>query len=305
MSENTLRQAENRIIIEGILLEKRLEEKEINNQEAITGEIDIEVAANEVHTLRLFAYKNKQDGTENKIYKGLKTVMDEYKSVASAGKEEADKVRITAGQLGLNEYYGQDGELRSFPQLSTNFINRLKSGEEFNPRAEFEVEVYVKNVVDEIKNDEETGRAILNGYIPLHGGKIIPFSFVVADKNAVDYVKDNYEPGKTVKIYGDIINFQEKKVVYEEVAFGKPKEKITYNTIREYVITGGSEPYDEESPKAYKEETIRKALAEREVYLEELKNKRNEEKPKTETKGFDVKGKAKENKKNPLDDLPF
>lgn len=30
-----------------------------------------------------------------------------------------------------------------------NFVNRLDANEEFNPRAEFDVEVFVKNVTEE------------------------------------------------------------------------------------------------------------------------------------------------------------
>ena len=36
-------------------------------------------------------------------------------SVATHGKEEADKVRITQGKIGLNEFYVQDN-LKSYPQ---------------------------------------------------------------------------------------------------------------------------------------------------------------------------------------------
>ncbi|PHA03038.1 hypothetical protein COE51_01460 [Bacillus pseudomycoides] len=304
-TENTLRQADNQAVIEGVLLEKRIEEKEVNKKLAITGEFDIEVAEGEVHTLKVFSYKLKQDGTENGIFKGLKTVMDEYKSVASEGKEEADKIRITNGQIGINDYYGQDGKLKSFPQLSTNFINRVKAGEDFEPKAEFELELFVKAVIPEVKNEEETGRAILQGFVPLYGGKVMPFTFIVENEGAVEYIQDNYEPGSTVKVYGDIVNKVEITKVLEEVGFGKPKEKINRKTVREYIITGGSEPYDEENVKSYSGETIKKALTEREIYLEELKNKKNEPKKEEKKKGFDTKPKEDKKPKFNTNDLPF
>jgi hypothetical protein len=305
--QNVLREAVNQVIIEGILQEIRLEETTVNDKTAITGEIDIRTDDHSVHTLRVFSYKYKQDGSENSIYKGLQTVMNEYKSIAQYGKEDADKVRVTAGKLGVNEYYGQDGQLKTFPQLSTNFINRVQANDEFNPRAEFEVELYVHSVIDEIKNDEETGRAIIKGYLPLYGGKIVPLQFVVENEKAVDYVKDNYEAGSTVKIYGDIRNSVIVTKTTEEVAFGKPKEKIKSTTVREYVVTGGSEPYDEDDSRAYSKDVIKKALVERETYLEELKNKSKKESNSASNskKGFDTKADTKPSKNNIADDLPF
>lgn len=309
MSENqTLRQADNRVVLEGILLEKRLEVKTIKTKDgekkAIIGELDIEVKENEVHTVHVFSYEKKADGSDNGIFKGLKTVDDEYLSVAAHGREGADRVRVTQGQIGLNEYYGQDGQLKSFPQISTNFINRLSAGDEFNPRAEFDVEILVKTIADEIKNDEETGRVKLIGIIPLYGGRVIPFEFVVGGEGA-DYVRDNYEAGQTVRVYGDIINFKEKKVVIEKAAFGKDKEKVTYKTVREYLITGGSEPYDEDDSKAFDVELIKKAMVERETYLAELKNKKSEPKQEGKKGGFGAKGDSEKKEIKKKIDLPF
>lgn len=286
MANNTLREAVNNVVIEGTLLEIR--HTEWKSKQGLNIELDIEVKENEVHTVTGMSKYKKEDGSDNGIAKGYKTIIEEYKSVASVGRENADKVRVSQGRIGLNEYYGQDDKLRSFPQLSTNFVNRLQVGDEFIPRAEFEVEIVVSSVSDEIKNDEETGRVKVKGYIPLYGGKVIPFEFNVS-KDGSDYVQSNYEPGQTVKVYGDIVNFKETKKVLQEVAFGKPQEKVTSKTLREYVITGGSEPYDDEN-KVYNIETIKKALTERELYLSELKNsKSNNQKNETAKTGFDTK----------------
>ncbi len=304
-----LREADNQIVIEGILLENKLEEKEVSKKDAITGELEIETSEGSTHTIRVFAYKLKQDGTESGLYKGLKTIMDEYKSVASVGRENADKVRINQGRLGVNEYYGQDGMLRSNPQLSTNFINRIQANEleTYEPKAEFEVEIIVQGVKEETNKDgDETGRIIVNGLVPIYGGKIVPIKFVVADEGAASYVTDNYEKGLTAKVFGDIVNHVEVTKTEVEVGFGKPQTKVTRKTTRELVITGGTPPYDEDNVKAYSVELIKKAMTEREVYLEELKNKtkKNEEPKKEDKKGFDTKSSSKKPTIN-TDDLPF
>lgn len=304
--QNTLREATNKVVIEGILLEIR--HNEWKSKEGINVELDIEVSPNEVHTVHARSAYKKKDGTDNGIAKGLKTVVDEYLSVAKHGRDAADKVRVTQGRIELNEYFGQDEKLRSFPQISTNFINRVQSGEEFKPRAEFEVELVVRSVKPETdKKGNETGRAVLDGYIPLYGGKVIPFSFKITEEDS-EYVQDNYEAGQTVFIYGDIVNFKETIVKKTEAAFGKDKETVTYNTIREYVVTGGEEPYDDDNVKSYDLELIKKALVERETYLNELKenSKKRNEVPKEDKKnGFGQKKTSESTLKINPDNLPF
>jgi len=300
-----LREADNQVYVEGLFAENRMEVVEVDGMQVIRGEFDVEIREGEVITFRVYAKEKKQDGSDNSIFKGLKTVKDEYKSIASHGREEADRVRITKGKLGLNEYYGQDGQLKQYNQFTTNFVNRVSTNDTFKPKAEFEVELFVHSVVDEIKNEEETGRAILKGYVPLYNGSVIPLQFVV-DKEGAEFVKDNYEPGATVKIYGDIINRVEIKEIEENVAFGKPKKKVTRNIVRELLVTGGTEPYDTDSPKAFDPKLIKATLTEREIYLENLKNKKKEE-PKQEEKlafGSKPSKKSSEPAFNP-DDLPF
>ncbi|AEB63810.1 hypothetical protein ABE150_01095 [Bacillus amyloliquefaciens] len=304
MAENktVLREASNVVTIEGTLAE--VKHTEWKSGKGLNIELDIEVAPNEVHTVKGFSKYKKDDGTDNAIAKGYQTIIKEYKSIAEHGREQADKVRITQGKIGLNEYYAQ-GIFKSYPQLTTNFVNRLDANEEFNPRAEFDVELFVKNVTEEKVKGEETGRVNLNGYIPLYGGKVIPFEFVVT-KEGSQYVENNYEKGSTVNVFGKIINFKEQKVTTKTAAFGEDKKEITTNSKREYLITGGNDPYDEDSKNAFKADAIKKALTEREIYLDELKKEGNKENDKKS--GFG--GSAPNNKPSkPVeisdDELPF
>lgn len=314
--QNTLRQADNEVVVEGLLQEVRLEErKAADGREFIGGEIDIEVNEGEVHTFRVFSMKHKKDGSENGIFKGLKTVADEYVSTAKVGKEAADKVRVTAGQLGVNDYVGGDGQLKSYPQLSTNFINRVQANDVFAPKAEFEVELVVQSVAEETDREgEETGRVKLKGFVPQFGGGIAPLEFV-AEGDGAEYIRDTYEKGQTVKIYGNIVNKVEITKTFEEVGFGKPKEKIKRSFTREYLITGGTEPYDEENANTYDVKVIKKALTEREIYLDGLL-KKAEEKAKTgkkatpkkeDKKGFGSKPSPKNDVVDDImdEDLPF
>ncbi|MGD7046971.1 hypothetical protein FZC83_01920 [Rossellomorea marisflavi] len=306
-NQNTLREAENKVEIEGLLLEVR--HQEWKSKEGLNIELDIEVGENEIHTVHGMSKYKKKDGSDNGIAKGYLTVIDEYKSVADVGREDADKVRVSQGKIELNEYFGQDGMLKSFPQIRSNFFNRLAPTDEYAPKAEFDVEMVVAKISEEKNKDqEETGRVKLKGFIPLFGGTVIPFEFVVSEEGS-EYVEQNYEKGETVNVFGKIINFKESKTVKKAAAFGADKEVTTYNTVREYLITGGGEPYEEDNKKAYDPELIGKALTEREVYLEELKKRNTQSSGTSEEKKKSAFGggstKKKEKSKISSDELPF
>ncbi|MGG1650509.1 hypothetical protein ABHN03_25400 [Paenibacillus sp. NRS-1775] len=266
-NEKTLQEAENTVHIEGTITEVRIEEGTLpDKREVISGEIDIQVDENSVHTVHLFSFKYKADKSINGVYKGIKTMMDEYKT--------GDKVRVSTGSVRLNEYAGQDGSWKSYPQINTNFVNRIKENDVFEPQAKFSFEMMVVSVKEEVKNDEETGRAIIKGYIPIYGGAVIPFETVVADPNAVSYVTNTYEKGNTVSLHGEIVS---QKIVTRreiEVGFGAPQEKIDYKTVREYLVKGGSAPYEEDDKNAFDPKLVGKAVKAREAEIEEKKEKK-------------------------------
>lgn len=286
MSETTIREAVNEVFIEGVLKEKTIELATIDTEQGkadvIRGELVIATDDISEHRVRVFANKLTKEKKENAVYKGLKTVMDEYVSIAEALKQgltadAADKVRITKGKLGLNEFYTPNGELRSFPTVTTNFINRVDESKGYNPKAEFSIEMFFKSLTKEVKDGEETGRLIVEGIVPLYGGTVIPLKFVANDPDIVDYLDTNYEAGKTSKVWGELVNTVE-VIKKEEKGFGKAKETITTKTLHELVITGGEEEmYDEDDEKSYSIDVIKKALAERDVYLDDLLKKSKKE----------------------------
>lgn len=306
-NKQSLRIAENNISLEGLLLEKDVHEGETQkNVDYLSVDLTLEVAENEQHRVSMFATATKKDGTPNKLYESLRTVADDYKAVGDegVGREHADHVNINQAEFRMNDYVNKDGQVRSFPQINAVFANRVESREP-NLHAKFDVEVVVASVSEEIDRDteEETGRANVKGYIPLYGGKVAPIEFVVTEDGA-GYVLDNYENGDTVTVWGTLINKREEHTTKVEGAFGGDKEKTTYTTVRENLITGGSEPYDDDSPKAYDTGLIKQALSEREVYLEELIEK-NKEKQSGAKKGFDTGSTKKKKVDINNDDLPF
>ena len=266
-NEKTLQEAENKVHIEGTVVEVKIEKGKLpDGREIIKGDVDIKVDEDSTHTVSMFSMKLNKDKEVSGIYKGIETIMNEY--------QPGDRVRITQGNVRLNEYIGRDGTLKSYPQINSNFVNRLKDTDAFEPKATFAFEMLVANVSEEMKNDEETGRAIIKGYIPIYGGEIIPFETVVSDPRAVEYVISNYEKGQTVSVHGDIVNqtFITRREI--EVGFGDPQINTSTRTVREYLIKGGSAPYEEDSKNAFDLKLVKKALEAREAKIEEMKEKK-------------------------------
>lgn len=278
---SNLRQAENKVSIAGVLKTKNLELREKDGKRYIMGELEVETGENATQTVKVFVSELNKDGKESKAWAGMKTVMETFKSQAKDGAD-ADVVIITGGQIGINDYKGRDGQVKSIPQISTMFINRAKNEEEVARReAKATVEMFLTSVVPEVNKDgDETGRAKVTGLVPLYKGGLAPLTLFANTGKPSEYILSNYERGDTIIAHITLVNTTEIKKVEQEVDFGEPEIKVYKNFKNEMILTGGKK-YDEENPNAYNVELIKKAMVEREAKLEEIKNR--EDKPKAST----------------------
>ena len=276
-TDTNLKQSELKVNVEGIVSEIALVKNDPNRDpKKITPGVDnisgsITVKTDDINFVRFMVTVNSKTkaGADNKTYAGIETVMNEYKSIADVGEENADKIRVTSGDLNL--FTGRDGS----PQVGykANFFNRIKG--EYNPHAEFEAEIYISGIVPEMDKDgDETGRLIVKGWGVTYNG-IEPIT-LIAPKELADAVESTYEVGQTTKFYGDIINSRVEKITEIPMAIGKPKQKIETSYKNELVITGAEEPYDEEN--AYKADSIKLAIQERENKLAEAANQKSGDK---------------------------
>ncbi|WP_440110186.1 hypothetical protein [Paenibacillus sp. QZ-Y1] len=324
-NEKQLQEGTNVVVVEGIVKDIRIEEGQIEDKDMISGEIDIQVSTDSVHTINIFSYKMNKKNEISGLYKGYVTIRDEFKSIDKDGIDLADKVRIEHGKIGKNEYVGQDGDFKSYPRISTTFVNRVKENDIFEPKAKFTLELVVAGMIEEKRNGEETGRLILKGYVPGYPEgkddtkKIFPFEVVVSDPHSVNYVQNTYEKGQTVKVFGDIVNQTTVTKKLVEVGFGEPQEVIDRKTVREYVVNGGTPPMDEDDKNSFDTKLVKEALKKREAAIEKKKlNKKNKDTTKNSSKGNEGFGKPDPfaDKSDPFsddgkpidisdDDLPF
>lgn len=262
MSE--LREAVNSVTVEGILSENKLDYKKTGEgKEYISGDLLIEVSENNIVPVNFFSFAVKKDGQPNKIYASLENVIKNFKSIAKHGRDNADMVKITGGRIEANEFYNAAEKLISTFRVRSNFINKVTG--DFKPQANFQVEVYLQSMVDEIKNDEPTGRYQITGVVPMYGGRISVLNFFVEDPKGIDYIKSNYNTGDTVKLVGKLNNEIITIERTEEMEFGDDVVNTFTRIKRELLVTQGTAAYEDADK--YDAATIKQAMIQREVDL--------------------------------------
>ena len=286
MFENKTEQIKNgnKVKIEGILSEIDLKEatyeKNGANVECVRGKIMVRVnqtlPSGEVQELEVpvnfFSNKFTNAGKENPAYSSIVKVMNEFKSIAAVGLEEADRIRITGATIGVNDYFS-NGRIISYPRISASFVNKIKK-EDCKPQATFDVIFVVKNAGFESDADgvENLDRYKISAIIPRWGGKVDVVDFLATNKNVIDSVSNYWEVGKTVHAIGRLNFTSRTEIVRKELDFGEPQDSVKTFSVSELIITGGAAtPLEGEAE--YSIADIQKALAERQADLEKKKDK--------------------------------
>lgn len=269
--ETNLRQANAKVYVEGVVSEKKLEVKTEEGKTKITGSLTVKTSDVNFVKFNINANEKTKTGADNKCYAGLVTVMNDYKTIAEVGEAEADQVKVS-GDLNLYTSAQSGANIVSF---KSNFFNRVKPSDEYEPKAEFSVETFISSIVPEMNTEgEETGRILVKGWVPTYDSGIEPITLVAADDIATS-VESMFEPGQTVEFMGDIINNRIETVTEIPVAIGKPKRTTKTTFKNELLITGATTAYEEgiTPEKPYDATVIKAAIQERTNKLEEAKAK--------------------------------
>lgn len=246
-------QTENEVKIEGILSEVSIREGEFKQGGTtmvpyLSGEVKIKVEQdiNKVPVtmevpVTFFAAKYTKAGKENPVYKSIQELKN-YTSIASSetGERGADCIRIRGANLRENMFYGKNGNLVTYPQITASFFNHI-SRSECKPEASFKNVICITNIKDEVdKNGETTGHLIVQGAVPQYGGKVDLLDFRVCSQEAIEHINANWSKGDTVRVNGKL-NFSSTTVYEEEeVGFGEPTVNARTISVHELIVTGGS-----------------------------------------------------------------
>lgn len=255
----------NKTVIEGILVEKELKAgtAEKTGVDYVSGRVHIETSPGNVVAVDVFESEKTQKGVVNAKYATLKGIYDNGKA-RHDGADQPTTLRVVSA-LGTNDWYNKEGELVSSLINRGGFINITA---QVAPKAEFETDVVIRSVVPELRNEQETGRAIVNAIIFDYAGKALPAKFVVDNPKGVEFFQ-NLDPNTFTRVWGTQVNSTIVNERTEESAFGDAKVVKSSYSRKEFVITGAqTEAYDEEQLTA---EDLNQAIQARNVAVAELK----------------------------------
>lgn len=315
MANNEMKLGKNKVEFLGVVKEQNLEkvekkDKDGNKYNAIQGKLTVKCGEFREVPIQVFTKELTSKGEVSKKYLTLCDFINKtLPTMASAKDEEKPTVVSLWGNddftpnFSENIYKNKQDEIVNKLQFNLGFGN-VTVKDDYNEedfKAEFEVEVYVNTVKEEIdKEGQPTGRYLIDTYLPLYGGTVAPVQFVagkILDDNGEEFdmgeaVYDNIREGDTILLQGDI-NF-EKKIIQTKVAgkgFGRAKIDSKTEYINELVITYCELVEDED--KQFLEEDIRQALVVRDGIIEEKKNEEKEEQTQERKRGMNATGRAR------------
>ena len=282
--------------IEGYLYEHKLEMRESGPKSKnpgtkfIMGTVDIATDNNLTNIVSVhFSYvtATTAKGSPNATYTTLENIVNgKYGSVMANGKDGAVKLRIDSA-IALNEFYsdrnGQE-ELVSVKRNEGGFVHVVTGDltEDEKLRSTFKCDMVITNVT-RVEANEDQGtpeKVIVKGAIFDFRKALLPVEFVATNNKAMDYFEGlgatKNEPVFTC-LWGRQISETITTTVTEESAFGEPSVREVKRSRKEYLITGASPDthvWDDESTMTAEE--LKKAVAEREVYLAGVKARQDE-----------------------------
>lgn len=292
-----MKKAINKINLSGRIYEHKLEEKVTGETSKapgtpfISGTLDIatdDAGLNIVQVHFTYVTEFTKKGSANATYKNLKKIIAENKTILTVGKDAATMIKVDTA-LDLNDFYtNRDGEetLVSAKRCEGGFVSFVSSLPDEADRNRFEVDLLI-NGTRYVEADPE--RNIDKDYLVVKGavfnfrGDIKPVELVVKNEGGIKYF-ESLDASSTnlvfTKVWGNINSTTIVRRVEEESAFGEPSVKEYTRNVREWVITGTSRPdavypIDDAEAGITKEE-IKTAMANREVYLADVKKSHDE-----------------------------
>lgn len=240
-------------------------------------------------------YSVDWEGKANQRWKMATDVLNWNPKIGGDSSKEPTIVRLS-GTLNGYDRYNEDTRDTQFVMSyrvdsASTRVGDLAHGLSFSGN------FYVDNVYPEKKNEDETGRAVINAYYVNYNSQIKPLTFIV-DNGDADIALEGgygYEPVEAQQTrHFDVGYFEDRPVVEEQentYHFGAKRGEIAKvgagPIVREYVVVGmGMSPITEPDSMTTEDEngnevavetdwinpeTIKKAKKERIAYLEELK----------------------------------
>ena len=283
----------NTINIEGRVFEHDLVLKTVQNQQSanygkefISGSLSVatdEVGLNVLTVHYTYVTELTNSGNKNATYANLKKIM-EGKTWVTDGKDAATKVRLNPS-VALNDFYPQgNDQLVSQQRPEGGFVSIIS---DFKPEGEarqkFTLDVIITGVTI-VEADPE--KNIENDYAKINcaafnfRNEILPITLIAKSQGAINYFM-GLEASQSNPVYsqvwGEIKNSTIRVEKTIESAFGEPVVDISERKQREWIVTGAKpETYVFGDADTITIEELTKAIADRNIHLEEVKARAKE-----------------------------
>ena len=279
--------------IEGRVYEHDLTLKTVQNKQSenygkefINGSVSVatdEAGLNVLTVHYTYVTEMTKQGKQNVTYTNLKRIM-EGKTWINDGKDAALKVRLTPSAA-LNDFYPQGGDqLVSQQRNEGGFVSIITDLNPEGPgRQKFTFDTVITGVTlveaDPERNIPED-YARINCAIFNFRNDILPFNLIARTPGAINYFMGlDASPSDPVytQVWGEIVSTTVKVEKTIESAFGEPAVDVSERRQREWVVTGAKPityVFGEED--TITAEELSKAIANRNVYLEEVKTRAKE-----------------------------
>ncbi|EQA5990752.1 hypothetical protein ACX431_000222 [Staphylococcus pseudintermedius] len=316
MAEN--KRYENKVTVLGEL--KELEVREITTKKGVPmkmANISVQTGEGEVHRARMSAmeyFENDGKKEENKAYKAIETMQDEYVSLKDIAEKNLQDVSPTViginGHIENNVYQGRDGKLVEMPTIQANFVSRRNAKKE-DYGVEFVFQTFALSSATRVTNkDGDETDSVRFKVAAIQRGMAQPFEVEATDEYGVaEWLEDNLEKGMTLTINGQWIN----KYILKQVerpnpaGIGKPIVDTKREIENRILVEGVSPAEDEESVGYITTEEMKDAMKKYEDYKVERQSASQEKKKQEIKKGVNIVKKSTTTNTSTLtdEDLPF
>lgn len=277
--------------IEGRIYQHNLELKKVKNESSsnfgkdyIQGTIEVAVDEDYMNIIPVnFTYVAPTTSKGiNKTYTEMMKIINEGKTILNDGPDMATKVSIDTA-LALNDFPAADGTMVSQQIHQGGFVTVVGALKDESQRDFFKTDIVITNI-NRVEADPE--KYIDADYISVRGevfdfrNSLLPVEFVVTNPEGMKYF-ENLDVSAASPVYTCVwgrLNFKNTVIpVTEESAFGEAAVTTRTKKVKQWVITGASKvPYDFGDKKFMTPEELTKARQDREVYLADIKKKREE-----------------------------
>lgn len=291
-----MRKVLNKEHIEGRVYEHNLAIKTVQNSESknfgkefIGGTLDVATDDDCLNIVTInFTYVTEvtSKGAKNDTYAALKNIIENGKTVLVDGKDVATLVKIDTA-LGVNDFYTSRNGEEVFVTAKRNeggFVHIVNKLSDAATRNTFEMDMLI-NGTRLVEADEEkhipADYLIVKGAVFNFRNAILPVEFIVKNPSGIKYFESLDASSSNMvftKVWGKINSETIKTVKTEESMFGEAKVTEYERIIKEWVITGtANETYEiDDEQNGITLDEIKKALADREVYLADVKKRQDE-----------------------------